>query len=152
MDSIEGFVKLVREGALELLKNDVKAYVLYSYIALSAKRTDNKFSRIPLEINQAFIGVNCVKQLGLSPQEYRTTKKRLTKYGFAKFKPTNRGTVATLTSQKVFDINADQATTKESADSSMKNSCMKQLTNTQGSIKKQIDSQQVTNNLNPGFM
>jgi len=47
----------------------------------------------------------------LTRGEYRSAQKKLTEYGIAVFKPTNKGTIATLISTHVMDINSDQSLT-----------------------------------------
>jgi hypothetical protein len=102
----QGFIKTYREKAIELLEEDPQAYLLLSQIALRARRKDAEYSRTPLKANQAFLGDH--KKAGLSQQQYKSAKKRLAVYGLATFEPTNKGTIATLTSTEIFDINADQ--------------------------------------------
>ena len=104
----QGFIKLNREKGMELLEEDPLAFQLLTLIALRARRTDAEFSRIFLKANQAFIGD--YKKAGLTRQKYRNAQKRLTRYGLATFETTNKGTIATLTSIDVFDINAEQTT------------------------------------------
>lgn len=101
-----GFIKLHRVGGYELLEEDPKAFLLLTHIALRARREAGKYSRYSLKANQAFIGDP--EKIGLSRQEYRNAQKRLTKYGLATFESTNRGTIATLTSIDVYDINAQE--------------------------------------------
>lgn len=105
-----GFIKLNRAGGYELLEEDPKAFLLLSHIALRARREALKYSRYSLKANQAFVGDP--EKIGLSRQEYRNAKKRLKKYGLATFESTNRGTIATLTSVDVYDINAQEEPSK----------------------------------------
>lgn len=101
-----GFIKLNRTGGLELLGEDLKAFALLTQIALRARREEGKYSRHSLKANQAFIGD--YEKIGLSRQAYRSAQKRLTKYGLAIFEPTNQGTIATLMSIDIYDINANE--------------------------------------------
>lgn len=109
-----GFVMLNRIGGAELLQEDPKAFLLLTQIALRARRKDGKYSRYSLKSNQALIGDH--EPIGLSSQEYRSAKRRLIKHGLVVFEPINRGTIATLISADVYDINSDE----EPSDSSMK--------------------------------
>ena len=98
-----GFIKLNRTTeTLELLK-DPNAFTLLTVIALRARRTD-AFNTHNLASGQALIGdyTNC----GLTHRQYRTAQERLAHWGLATFRPTSRGTVATLVDASVYDINA----------------------------------------------
>jgi hypothetical protein len=98
-----GFVKLGRGEATWELLEDHNAFVLLTVVALRARRTGG-FNRHGLQIGQALIGD--YEAYGLSRQEYRSAKVRLQRYGLAAFKPTPRGTIATLLDQTIYDINA----------------------------------------------
>lgn len=113
----QGFIMLFREGGLELLQNDPKAFLLFSQIALRASRKDVIYSMTPLKANQALIGDH--KKIGLSIGEYRNAKKRLKKQGLATFLTTNKGTIATLISTTVYDINAEEASSLQPSISSL---------------------------------
>jgi hypothetical protein len=102
----DGFVKLRRGEATWELLEDRNAFVLLTVIALRARRADG-FNRHSLHAGQALIGD--YKAYGLSEREYRSAKDRLERYGLARFKPTNRGTIATLSDRKIYDINETRA-------------------------------------------
>lgn len=98
----QGFIKLNRgPETLELL-HDPNAFILLTVIALRARRTD-EFNVHNLRCGQALIGD--YEKYGLSRQQYRTAMKRLGQWGLATFKPTTRGTVATLADRRIYDIN-----------------------------------------------
>jgi hypothetical protein len=62
-------------------------------------------------------------EVSLTEQEYRTAKANLCKWGFATFKPTNKGTVATLANARVFGfapLKDNEQTNGESTDSQRK--------------------------------
>ena len=101
-----GFFKAIRSSeALELISACPFAFVLLYVIAWRARRTD-KFNRYNLAPGEALIGDH--DECGMSEQEYKTAKKWLKKGGFATFRPTNKGTVATLSDTSVFDINIER--------------------------------------------
>ncbi len=104
-----GVIKLKRNEATRELLKDPKAFGLLTTIALRAKRT-NAFSVHGLKPGQALIGDHA--SYGLTEQEYRSAKVRLRRYGLADFKPTHRGTIATLRGETIYDINvtAEQRT------------------------------------------
>jgi len=102
----EGFIKLKRSDATWELLQDPKAFVLLTLIALRAKRTGD-FNIHHLKIGQALIGD--YKVCGLTRKEYRNAKIRLKRYGLAGFKATNRGTIATLLDNRIYDINEDNS-------------------------------------------
>ncbi|MHC4519887.1 MAG: hypothetical protein ACYTAS_14965 [Planctomycetota bacterium] len=100
----EGYIMLRRGYSARQLLQDANAFILLTVIALRAKRTSG-FSVHGLQIGQALIGD--FKVFGLTEGQYRAAKVRLKRYGLAHFKGTNKGTVATVLNDAVFDINAD---------------------------------------------
>ena len=85
---------------LELLRHP-DAFVLYAQIALRARRRGSLVLDA-LQPGEALIGD--FKSIGLTARRYRTAKSVLEKGKLATFKPTNRGTVATLASDTVFRV------------------------------------------------
>ena len=99
-----GFIKVDRTNALELLLADPDAFLILSVIALRALRKDSKYNSYNLKPGQAFIGD--YKKFSLTRQRYRDALERIQqRYCLATFEGTNKGTIATLTSTDVFDIN-----------------------------------------------
>ncbi len=140
----QGFIKLNRENGVKLLEADPQAFLLLTQIAMRARRMDGEYSMIPLKANQAFLGDH--EKAGLSQQQYRNTKKRLVRYGLATFEPTNKGTVATLTSTEVYDINAEPAITlNQQSISSMKTQEKEQTKNEQATSEKPTGIKQGSN-------
>jgi len=117
-----GFVKLHRsDTALALLASDPKSFNLLTLIAFRASR----------ETGEALIGD--WKAMGATSEAaYRRTKKRLQAAGLATFKPTNRGTIATLADTRVFDINiiqGDEQSDEQPDDQALKKATSKATTN-----------------------
>ena len=112
MKIVEGFVKLYREG-LDLLKDSPPAFLLLVLIALRAKRVDPTYSIYKLKANEAFIGD--YGTIGLTRSEYRTAIEKLEKHGLVKFQTTTKGTIATLISTTLLDINAESGETDDKA-------------------------------------
>ncbi len=102
---ITWFKAIRSQEALELISANRNAFTLLYIIAHRAQRT-TKFNRHNLAPGEAFLGDH--DECGMSEQEYRTAKKVLTKGGFATFQATNRGTIATLSDTRVFDINIER--------------------------------------------
>jgi len=100
---MNGFLKLNRSPETEALMKKKNAFMLLTQIAYRARRT-NEFNTYGLTAGQAQIGDH--DKIGLTEREYRTAKKKLEKWNFATFKRTNWGTIATITSTKVYDINS----------------------------------------------
>lgn len=96
------YVQLLRSKETEELMKYPAAFILLTIIAIRAKRTFN-FNIHNLKIGEAFIGD--YKTIGLTEQQYRTAKKKLKEWGFATFRGTNKGTIATLTSSNVYNAN-----------------------------------------------
>lgn len=88
------------EGALELIRLNPRAFALL-YVIASRARWRKGFNRYNLDIGQACLGD--LDTVGMTEGQYRAAKKQLLRGGFATFKKTNRGTIATLTSTEVFD-------------------------------------------------
>src|SRR5690554_5960048 len=100
-----GWFKVMRNPEIEeVLAAKPKAFLLLFQIAFRAQRTAT-FNRYNLNPGEAFIGD--LKTIGLTDGEYRGAKNFLEKHGFATFKPTNKGTIATLINSRVFDINVE---------------------------------------------
>ena len=99
-----GWLKMVRsDETIELLKKPL-AFALLAVISLRCKWRDG-FNTLGLETGEALIGDH--RSCGLSRQEYRTAVRCLERHRFATFRPTTKGTIATITDTRVFDISAD---------------------------------------------
>lgn len=102
METSYGFIKLKRSHeAFELLQ-DPTAFILLTTIALRARRTD-EFNIHDLRSGEALVGDH--DRCGLTRRQYRTAMRRLARWGFAAFRPTTRGTIATLCDTSIYDIN-----------------------------------------------
>lgn len=99
-----GYIRLNRCKEFDELEHDKNALYLLMIIAMRAKRT-NDFSVHNLKAGEALLGD--YKNYGMTQKEYREAKERLTKWNFAAFQGTNRGTIAILTDQPFFDINIE---------------------------------------------
>lgn len=82
------------------LMKDTDAFLMLLKIAYNTKR-DDLFSIPDLEVGQAFITAEII---GVSQQTFRTCKKKLANWGFAKFTPTTKGTIAEITTDKFFKL------------------------------------------------
>jgi hypothetical protein len=91
----------------ELQAKHPNAFLLLCQIARRARLTPCPVNR--LEVGQAFVGD--YRQAGIqSEQAYRTAKNTLETRGFATFKGTNKGTIATLMEQGIFGLFQNEAT------------------------------------------
>lgn len=125
----ETYIKLKRgETTTELLKHP-NEFMLLTKIALRAKRTENLIGN--LSQNQSLIGD--YKSIGLTHSKYRTAIKNLVKWKLIAIKTTNKGTVATLLTTTILDINIDSDSKQDD----------KQMTN-----KSQTDDKQIATNKN----
>jgi len=93
-----------RSHKADELDTDMPASHLLKIIAKRAKRTDG-FNIHNLKPNEAFLGD--YQEYGMSRRQYRTAKDKLEKWGFATFKTTSKGTVATLVDTSIYDINSE---------------------------------------------
>ena len=103
------FIKLIRSDHSDvelLIKNAPNAFLLLTQIALRARRVSDECNYTNLKQREAMVGdyTSC----GLTERKYRTAKLILQRRGFATFKATSKGTVATLCDSRVYDINAEQ--------------------------------------------
>lgn len=97
-----GWFKATRSlDALELIAHNSDAFILAYVIAFRAcYRTG--FNRHNLQLGQAFIGD--FRAYGMTERRYRTAKQTLATHRFATFKPTTKGTIATLTDTRLFEV------------------------------------------------
>jgi len=95
------FKAMRTQDAMELIAHNPNAFVL-AYVIACRSRVSNSFNRNNLEQGEAFIGDH--DKCGMSEQQYRTAKQILTKFKFATFKSTNRGTVASLCDERLFAV------------------------------------------------
>lgn len=135
---MQGFIILHREKGMELLINDPKAFLLFSLIAFRARRTALKYSTIPLKPNQALLGDHEI--IKFSRGEYRRVLKKLKEYGLIEFETTKKGTIATITSIDIYDINAEQPSISPMEIGKKQPSNSQQNTN-----KEPFDNQETTN-------
>ena len=104
-----GFVKLMRtERTLALMANP-NAFTLASVIAYRAQRTDT-LNVHDLRVGEALLGD--YDRYGMTESQYRTAKKNLAKWRIATFRATNRGTIATLLDDTVYDSIASRITSQ----------------------------------------
>jgi hypothetical protein len=89
------------EDAFELLLLNKNAFILLWVIHHRARWTDG-FNRHGLKRGEAMLGD--YEHYDMSEQEYRTAKKHLLKHGFATFRRTNKGTIATPLKAGVFGL------------------------------------------------
>ena len=100
----KSFIQLNHKNpnTIELLKHP-NEWTLLTLVATRARRIDNKIEG--LSVRQAMIGDH--KSCGLTRQQYRTVLINLEKWHFLTTKATNKGTIATLCNDDIFDINVD---------------------------------------------
>lgn len=120
-----GFVKLVRSSQVEhLIAKRPTAFCLLAIIAYRARRTNERHFD-DLQIGEAYIGD--YKSYGVTEAKYRKDKDFLEKYGLVTFKPTTKGTIARIADTSIFDINAEEITSKQTNESQSDNA--RQTTN-----------------------
>lgn len=124
---VNGWFKAIRNSeALELIHANPNAFIL-AYIIAYRAQWDDAFNRHNLLPGEALLGDH--EQYGLTRQKYRTAKQHLSRFKFATFKTTNRGTVAKLLDTRLFSVSilADN-----------------QLDNTQATIRQPSANHQTT--------
>ena len=102
-EDYRGWVKAMRtDDAMELIQTNPLAYVLLAVIALRSRWKTDGFNPNGLKQGEAFLGD--FEEYGMSRRQYRTAVAQLDKWGFATFRPTNKGTLAKLTSTAIFYV------------------------------------------------
>jgi len=98
------FIKYIPDSEMaKYLHTKPLANHLANIIATRARRSDCLFTG--LKIGQCYLGD--YRKIGLSEQQYRTAKKVLKRIGLATFQGTNKGTLATLVSIEVYNLNTE---------------------------------------------
>lgn len=108
--NITPYVKMVKSEYLDELVKDHSAFALLAVIASKVKTT-NSFSIHNLKRGQVLLE-NC-SFYGFKKTAYANAKKRLEKYGFATFEGTKKGTIATLSNNKIFNIASKSSNTTD---------------------------------------
>jgi hypothetical protein len=99
---MSGFVAMSRDSDGDaLMEASPLAFVLAAVIAKRARWSDG-FNEHNLGLGEALLGD--FRRYGMTEQQYRTAKCQLTKWKFATFKATTRGTIAKLTDSRLFDV------------------------------------------------
>ena len=104
MESKDTFVKLMRSRETTELMKEPNAFMLLSQIAFRARRT-SEFNQLSLEPGEALIGDHA--SIGLTRQQYRTALSKLESWKFIATKATTKGTIATIITTSVYDINKE---------------------------------------------
>lgn len=138
-----GFIMQSRGPEVDELMKDPNAFVLLTQIARRARRT-NKFNRHNLEPGEALIGDH--DSIGLSQANYRSAKRRLESYGLATFKPTNKGTIATLTDSTIYDINIDEGNDQNSNQIASKQQAPNDPADKRPTTKNNVNNENKENN------
>lgn len=98
-------LRLLKSEATNELLKDHNAFILFTYIALRAKRSGD-FSVHGLTIGEALLGDH--DTYGMSRQTYRTALAHLKKYQIINHRTTNKGTIVKIVCKTIFDINQDE--------------------------------------------
>ena len=105
-DSEHDWIKVYCVPELEeLAAANHHAFCLLLVIALTSW-PGTGFNRYGLKKGQAFLKGH--REYGMSEQEYRGAKRLLQKHGFAVFRATNAGTVASLAANRIFDLDPQE--------------------------------------------
>ncbi|MGA2507260.1 MAG: hypothetical protein ABSF80_07275 [Chitinispirillaceae bacterium] len=111
-----------RSDASKQINRDPNALSLLYVIAWRARRTAGvdwiNSCSFQLEVGEALIGD--FENYGLTEKEYREAKKRLERWGYATFRRANKGTIAKLINQDVFDINIESEADKTADSTAIK--------------------------------
>lgn len=100
----KGFIKFMRSDKAGALLGDPRAFVLATVIALRARRTDD-VNLYDLTIGEALLGD--YERYGMTRQQYRCAMGRLARWGIATFRATNKGTIARLCDDTIYDIHQE---------------------------------------------
>jgi len=86
---------------MELLSANPNAFIVAYVIAYRGQYND-AFNRHGLGLGEALLGD--FKKYGMSHRQYRTAVEQLSKWHFATFRTTNKGTIGKLTDTRLFSI------------------------------------------------
>lgn len=103
-DTPKTYIYLLRGAKTDEVMKYAPAFMLLSQIALRARRTD-RFNIEGLSQFEAELGDH--KSIGISRSQYRTAIEKLKNWKIIAIRTTNRGTIAKLLDQSIFDINAE---------------------------------------------
>ncbi len=81
------------------------AWTLLSIVAYRGRRSSATMNPHGLALGEALIGD--FESYGMTEKGYRVAKKQLEKWGIAAFKGANKGTIAKLVDNSIYDINVD---------------------------------------------
>ena len=96
-----GWFKAVRSReVIELIRANPNAFIL-AYVIAHRARFHDGFNADGLERGEAMLGD--FESYGMTERQYRTAKEQLTKWHFATFKTTNKGTLGKLMDTRLFD-------------------------------------------------
>jgi hypothetical protein len=96
-----GWFKAVRSReVIELIRANPNAFIL-TYVIAHRARFHDGFNADGLERGEAMLGD--FESYGMTERQYRTAKEQLTKWHFATFKTTNKGTLGKLMDTRLFD-------------------------------------------------
>lgn len=99
------YIKLYRSEATKELLKSPNLFMLFTVIAIRARRT-GALNVHNLKLGEAVIGSQ--EEIGgMSRQEFRTALKKLNTMGLVTHKSTNKGTIATLCKNDIYDINIE---------------------------------------------
>jgi hypothetical protein len=90
------------KGALAPAPKTNTVGVLIIARALYQKGSDSGINFFKILLGEALVGDITGR---MSEQQYRTAKKQLSRFNIATFKPTNKGTIARLCDNSIYDIN-----------------------------------------------
>ena len=132
----QGFIKMMRTDRAMALLKDQGLFTLLAAIALRADR----------ETGIAKLGD--WREIGFkSEASYRRAKRRATRQGYATCKATNKGTLASLVSSDVYDINTPYPTSKAASyptnKATGKAATNKKLKNINTNIKKEKQKEKI---------
>ena len=106
MNEVPYFKFYRSETGRQLREKNPYAFMLLIIIGERVQRT-NKYNKYGLQIGEAAIGVGDFEKMGWTEGLYRGAKKCLKNDGFATFKGTSKGTIATLTNFEIVDPNVE---------------------------------------------
>lgn len=129
----EGFVKLLRGDVWDTLEKHPDELHLLLVIAKRARRTK---TTVPIDLHPGQALIGDWKNYGFSEQTYRRCKSNTLKWGYATYKPTPYGTIATLLCSELFDLNISDANTQPNTQPTDSPTPNQHPTNTQPTTNK----------------
>lgn len=145
---MDRFIKLIRfednPDIITLVEKHHNEFILLTVIAMRARRSSEKCKFNGLKQNEAMIGD--YRKYGMTEAVYRSSKTNVQKWGYATFKGTSKGTIATLSDSRVYDINSEPANVRDDTPATGEPTHQQRTDNVRVTTKKNVKDEKDAKN------